>query len=112
MKSMYRYKFRSLTDPPEFYELEAGPFEPFAAGVFGQTEAGNQAMQTGKAWVCHLEPINDPVEPHVESIDGSAEPSVRWAVLKLICTLIALVFTVYALGVLFALLRSPSGIAP
>ena len=58
MKSMYRYKFRSLTDPPEFYELEAGPFEPFAAGIFGQTEAGNKAMQTGKAWVCHLEPIN------------------------------------------------------
>ncbi len=57
MKSMYRYKFRSLTDPPEFYELEAGPFEPFAAGIFGQTEAGNKAMQTGRRGCVTWKPI-------------------------------------------------------
>jgi hypothetical protein len=51
MKSRYRYTFRTLTNPPQRLTLEAGPFDAFEAGTFGETEASKQAWLTGREWV-------------------------------------------------------------
>jgi len=55
----YRFALRTLADPPEFAELEAGPFTPYEASMFGQMESAKRVMKTGRAWVCNYSEIAD-----------------------------------------------------
>lgn len=51
-KAMYGFRLRTLTDPPEGEVFEAGPFTRFEAQQYGQMRAGQNAMRTGRPWVC------------------------------------------------------------
>jgi hypothetical protein len=83
-KSRYLFRFRRISDPPELEEIEAGPFTPHEAEVFGQTESGKRAMLSGRVWVCDYSEI-------VEGDEAESPPwRHRWVVL-LIAVIVAFI---------------------
>lgn len=59
-KTHYRFEFRGLTDPPEFQKIEAGPFTPEEAAIFGRQTIASLAVRTGRPWVGKWHEVKGP----------------------------------------------------
>lgn len=51
MKVRYVFRFRTLSDPAELYEVTAGPFAPAEAVAFAATSRAKLERATGRTWV-------------------------------------------------------------
>ena len=76
-KARYRFLFRPLADPVEpvrteelITEMEAGPFTPLEASVFGRMETSRKTMTTGETWVCDYSAIVEPTRTRHFPLQG------------------------------------------